>query len=132
MKLKEDQSTRNPQVSRNPLPVLLLIAALGLTACRSAFVETTVRNDGDTPIRLIEIDYPSASFGTQAIAPHSIYHYRFKVQGSGPITLNYTGDDGKTHTATGPTLDEGQQGSLIVAVDPAGKVSWTESLAKTR
>ena len=110
----------------------LAVLLFGLAACRSAFIETDIRNNGDAPLRLIEVDYPSASFGTQVLAPHSVYHYRFKVQGSGPVTLSYTGADNKTHTATGPTLDEGQHGGLTISVDPAGKVAWTESLLKTK
>jgi hypothetical protein len=110
----------------------LALVLSGLGGCRSAFVETTIRNDGDTPVKLIEVDYPSASFGTQALGPHSIYHYRFKVQGSGPVTLTYTGADGKSHTATGPTLDEGQHGGLTIAIDALGKVAWTESLVTTK
>jgi hypothetical protein len=108
------------------------MALLGLAACRSAFIETTLRNDGDTPVRLIEIDYPSASFGAQSLAAHSVFHYRFKVQGEGPVTLSYTGADGRSHTATGPTLDEGQHGSLTVTIDPAGRVEWAESLIAAR
>jgi hypothetical protein len=112
------------------VPALLLSGLLccALTACRSAFVEATVRNDSDAPMRLIEVDYPSASFGTQSLAAHAVYHYRFKIQGSGAVTLSYTGADGKTHTATGPTLDQGQQGSLTMALDAAGKINWSENL----
>ena len=115
-------------VSRKLTAVFAVLLCCSLSACRSAFVETTLHNEGDTPMRLIEIDYPSASFGTQMLAPGAVYHYRFKVQGSGAITLSYIGADGKTHSATGPTLDEGQQGSLNIVVDGAGKVAWTEKL----
>jgi hypothetical protein len=100
----------------------------GMAACRSAFIETDIRNEGDNPLRLIEVDYPSASFGTQALAAHAVYHYRFKVQGSGEVTLSFTGADGKTHTSTGPALHEGQHGGLNIAIDGSGKVAWTESL----
>ena len=117
---------------------LTAFASLGLTlvlcatsACRSAFIDTTLRNDGNTPLHLIEIDYPSASFGTQSLAAHSVYHYRFKVQGSGAVTLGYSGSDGKAHTVTGPTLDEGQHGSLAITIDSGGKVNWAESLTKS-
>jgi hypothetical protein len=129
--MKQDQAL--PTRSRSvPALLLLGIALLGLAACRSAFVETTLRNDGDTPVRLIEVDYPSASFGAQSLAAHSVFHYRFKVQGSGQVTLSYTGADGKNHTATGPTLNEGQHGSLAITIDPAGRVGWAESLIATR
>ncbi|HEY1732198.1 MAG TPA: hypothetical protein VGG15_10635 [Terriglobales bacterium] len=108
------------------------LLCVSLAACRSAFIETTLRNDGDTPIRLIEVDYPSASFGTQSVAPHSVYHYHFKVQGSGAVTLTFTSADGKLHSTTGPKLDEGQHGTLVIAVDPVSKVTWTESLSTTK
>jgi hypothetical protein len=110
----------------------IMLVLVSLAGCRSAFIETTLRNDGDAPVKLIEVDYPSASFGTQALAPHAIYHYRFKVQGAGPVTLSYTGSDGKTHSATGPTLEEGQHGVLTIAIDAAGKVAWTENLATAK
>jgi hypothetical protein len=110
----------------------LTIGLIFLAACRSAFIEATLRNDGDSPIRVVEVDYPSASFGVQTLNAHAVYHYRFKVQGSGPVTLSYTGPDGHTHTATGPTLDEGQHGTLTISVDPAGKIGWGESLIRTK
>ncbi len=110
----------------------LALILVGMAACRSAFIETDIRNNGDTPIRLVEVDYPSASFGTQVLAPHSVYHYRFKVQGSGAVKLSYSGADGKSHSATGPILEEGQYGGLTISVDSTGKVSWTESLLKTK
>jgi hypothetical protein len=103
----------------------LLIA----TGCRnSAFIETSIRNDGNAPLNLIEVSYPSASFGTQSLAPHSVFHYRFKVQGSGPITLSYVTPDNQTHTLAGPTLSEGDQGALTVAINPAGQISWQSAV----
>jgi hypothetical protein len=110
----------------------LTLALTGLIACRSAFVETTLRNDGDVPLRLVEVDYPSATFGIQTLNAHSAYHYRFKVQGSGAVTLSYTGFDGKTHSATGPILDEGQHGDLTITVDQAGKINWSETLIRAK
>jgi hypothetical protein len=109
--------------------LLALLASLSLCACRSAFVETTIENNGSTPIHLIEVDYPSASFGTQSLDAHASYHYHFKIQGSGSITLTYTGSDGKIHTVTGPVLSEGQQGDLRVVIDASGGVRWIENLS---
>jgi hypothetical protein len=102
-----------------------LIAA----ACRSAFVETTVENGGATPLHVIEVDYPSASFGMQTLDAHAAYHYRFKIQGSGPVTITFLDNAGKPHTATGPTLMQGQQGSLKITIDQAGGVSWGANLS---
>jgi len=108
---------------------LALLASFAITACRSAFVETTIENDGSTAVRLIEVDYPSASFGTQTIDAHAAYHYHFKIQGSGPITLTFSDAAGKIHTATGPALTQGQQGDLKIAIDPTGGVSWISHLS---
>ena len=107
---------------------LALLIAFCISACRSAYVETTIENTGSAPLRLIEVDYPSASFGMQALDAHAIYHYRFKVQGSGPITINWTDAAGKTHTASGPTLTEGQQGTLHITIDPSANASWNVNL----
>ena len=112
--------------------LLLLIAVFSLIACRSAYVETTIDNSGPAALRLIEVDYPSASFGTQTLDAHVLYHYRFKVQGSSPVTITWTGADGKPHTASGPTLTEGQQGTLRITVDSASRVSWTVNLSGAR
>ena len=104
---------------------------LSAAACRSAFVETTVANESAAPVHLIEVDYPSASFGMQTLDAHATYHYHFKVQGAGPITITFIDDAGKPHTATGPTLTQGQQGSLRITIDPPGTVSWGANLSST-
>jgi len=109
--------------------LVTLLASLCLAACRSAFVETTIQNDSPSPIQLIEVDYPSASFGTQSLDAHAAYHYHFKIQGSGAITLTFTDAAGKAHSATGPVLSEGQQGDLKIAIDSSGGVSWTQHLS---
>jgi hypothetical protein len=102
------------------------------TGCHSAFVETTIDNQGPTPLRLIEVDYPNASFGVGSLAPNAQFHYRFKIQGSGPIRLEYIDAQGQTHNIDGPTLDQGQEGKLIIAIGPQGKVTWQPSLTKSQ
>jgi hypothetical protein len=113
----------------NPYSLLLLIAVFSLTACRSAYVETTIENTGPAPLHLIEVDYPSASFGMQSLDAHAIYHYRFKIQGSGPVTLTFNDAAGKPHTAAGPTLKEGQQGNLHITIGPSANVGWGADLS---
>jgi hypothetical protein len=98
-------------------------------ACRSAFVETTVENQGATPLHLIEVDYPSASFGMQTLDAHASYHYHFKIQGSGPVSITFFDSAGKPHTATGPTLTQGQKGNLKITVDQSGGVAWGANLS---
>ncbi len=98
-----------------------------LSGCRSAFVAADLRNETTAPLSVVEVDYPSASFGTQSLAPGASFHYRFKILGSGPAKLIYTDAKGQEHTATGPTLQEGLEGSLAIRISPAG-VAWEPHL----
>src|SRR5215472_16188209 len=81
-------------------PVITLTALAGLPGCRSAYVQTAIVNHTGTTVHVVEVDYPSASFGTQQIASNQTFNYRFKVQGSGPIQISYAGDHGDSHTAS--------------------------------
>lgn len=91
--------------------------------CHSAFIEATVDNQTSQPIRLIQVDYPSASFGAQAIAPGSSLHYRFKIIGSDKVKLTYTDAANKEHHEDGPELHEGEEGKLQIAVSDSS-VHW--------
>jgi hypothetical protein len=108
---------------------LLLIFTL-LAGCHSRFVDTTVDNRGPKALQMIEVDYPSASFGVGSLAPGAQFHYRFKVQGSGALKLEFTDSQGLIHNVDGPELVEGQEGSLAIAIDPAGNVAWQPNLTR--
>ncbi len=83
-------------------------------------------------LHVMEFDYPSASFGANVLAAGGKFHYRFKVQGSGPLSLQYEDGEGHTHTAAGPNVDLGDQGSLLVTVSPTGTVTWAPSLTNPK
>jgi hypothetical protein len=113
-------------------------AILLLTGCHSAYIEATLRNATPHPISLVELDYPSASFGTQTLAPGETFHYRFKLLGSGPLKLLYTdpatpettvspAHPEQDHTFTGPSLNEGDEGTLLVTITPTTP-QWTTNL----
>jgi hypothetical protein len=75
------------------------------------------------PISLLQVDYPSASFGVQTLQPGGRYAYRFKVLGAGPIKLTYTDAMQHAHQATGPALREGSDGALRIVLADDG-VHW--------
>jgi hypothetical protein len=110
---------------------LFLGICLFLSGCRSHFVEVTIVNQGPA-VRLVEFDYPSASFGVNQLASGAKYNYRFKIQGNGPLSLAYVDGSGKTHTFPGPTVDQGEEGTLLVNVGSDGAVSWKPSLTKPK
>jgi len=107
------------------MPLILTL----LSGCHSRFVETTIDNQGPATLHLIEVDYPSASFGVGDLAAGSQYRYRFKIQGSGPLKLQFTDAQGQIHNVDGPQLEEGQEGRLTIVIDPQGRVAWRPSLA---
>ena len=95
-----------------------------LAACRSPHLDITVENQTGAPIRLLEVDYPNASFGSDAIAAGGVLHYRIQVAGNGPVTLQYTSGEGRPVQNTGPTLARNDQGRLEILLLPAGKAEF--------
>jgi hypothetical protein len=99
---------------------------LSLMGCHSAYIAATVSNHTAKTLSLIEVDYPSASFGTQMLAPGQDFHYRFKVLGSGPVKVIYTDSQEHEVKATGPDLHEGAEGPLTIVLGEGG-VTWLPS-----
>ncbi len=110
---------------------LLALAAvlLLLTGCRSAFIDATISNRTSAAIPLIEVEYPSASFGTENLASGKDFHYRFKVLGDGPVKVIYTDSTHQEKRSSGPALREGDQGSLVILFAADG-VHWQGDPAK--
>lgn len=106
----------------------LSVAAL-CTACRSPHVEVAVENHTGSPIRLLEVDYPTASFGSNALAEGATFHYRIQLQGNGSLKVLYTSGEGRQIQVTGPALSEGQRGTLEIKLLPAGKAEFYPHLS---
>jgi hypothetical protein len=102
-----------------------LLSLLATTAgCHSYHIDTTIENRSGAPVQLLEVDYPSASFGVDALAAGAQFHYRFDVIGSGPVTIQYTGANRQAVKKTGPTLYERQEGRLDIVLLPGGQVEF--------
>ena len=116
------------RVIAKPFLLAGFLVALNLASgCHSAFVEAVVRNDTGRPITLVEVDYPSASFGKEAIGPGESFHYRFKILGSGATKVLWTDVAHHEHSVKGPELQEGQQGTLQVTLKTETAL-WNTSL----
>src|ERR1700712_3158491 len=89
-------------------------ALLALAGCHSAFIDATVSNRTKATIPLVEVDYPTASFGTENLAPGKDFHYRFKVLGDGPTKVVYTDTSQQEKHSDGPVLHEGDDGPLLI------------------
>jgi hypothetical protein len=88
----------------------------------------TVENRTGAAIQLLEVDYPSASFGADKLAPGEIFRYSIQVRGSGPLKVDYTGSDGRQAQINGPTLTERQEGLIQIVLLPGGKADFNPKL----
>lgn len=104
--------------------VLALALTLALTACHSSHVEITIQNQTGAPVRLLEVDYPYASFGVDTLASGATFHYRIQVQGKGQLKVQYTAPDGHQPQMKGPELVEKQEGALEILLLPGGKAEF--------
>jgi hypothetical protein len=106
----------------------LLTFLLLATGCHSYHVETTVENRTGAAIQLLEVDYPSASFGANSLAAGADFHYRIQLRGSGPLKVQYTAGESHPVQIDGPTLSEPQQGGLQIVLLPGGKAEFHTQL----
>jgi len=114
-------------IRRGVLSGLAAVFLLTAPGCHSAYIEATVKNASGAPVSLVEVDYPSASFGRETLEAGAEYHYRFKVLGSGPTKVLWTDAAHQEHTAPGPVLHEGDEGRLTVTL-AASTPSWDLAL----
>ena len=98
------------------------------SACRSHHVEMTVENRTGSAIQLLEVDYPSASFGANGLPAGADFHYRIQLRGGGPLKVQYTAGDGRQVQLDGPALAEPQEGRLEIVLLPCGKAEFHPQL----
>jgi hypothetical protein len=113
-------------------PILFAAIALPMLSafatCHSYHVETTVENRTGAAIQLLEVDYPSASFGANSLTAGATFQYRIQLRGNGPLKVQYTSADGHQVQIEGPTVAELQEGSLEIVLLPGGKAEFHPQL----
>ena len=108
------------------LPVLLLLAG-----CKSYRIDVRVENRTGAAVKLLEVDYPSASFGIDSLENGATLPYRLEVRGSGAMKVLYTDADGRTsHQVGGPNLQERQQGAVEIVLLPGGHAEFHPQLTQ--
>jgi hypothetical protein len=107
---------------------LLIGFVIAISGCHSYHIDATIKNQTGAAISLLEVDYPSASFGADALASGNEFRYRFQTRDSGPLKVQYTGSNQKQVQITGPTLYEKQEGRLEIDLLPNGKAEFHQAL----
>ena len=104
------------------------MALMALTACHSYHVDSTIENRTGETVQLLEVDYPSASFGTDRLAPGAEFHYRFQIEGSGPLKLQYTAPGDRQVHIDGPNPGRAPGRPALDRAATGGKGSLLSSI----
>jgi len=119
------------KAARGGLAAILLPVFGLMCGCHSYQIDATVENRTGSAIELLEVDYPSASFGADSLAAGADFHYRFKVRGSGPVKLEYTDPAShQVHQMTGLEVVEHEEGALEIVLLPDGKAEFHPKLTR--
>ena len=110
--------------------VLTIAPILAMAGCHSAHVQASVENRTGGTIRLLEVAYPSASFGVDHLNAGAIFSNRIKLRGDGAIRVQYTNSDGKPVQIEGPQLAERQDGRINIVLLPGGKADFHPQLTQ--
>lgn len=113
---------------RGMIAAAALFPFLLAAGCHSYHIDSTIENHTGTVIKLLEVDYPNASFGTDAVAAGADYHYRFQVEDDGPVKITYTAPNNHVVHITGVNLARRQQGRLQIVLLPNGKAEFHPEL----
>jgi hypothetical protein len=111
---------------------LMAFWGLAVVGCKSHHVQIAVENRTGVPLQLLEVDYPSASFGQDSLAMGATFLYRVQVRGSGPVKVQYSVSGGVHRQIAGPQLSEGDQGSLTIVLLPDGKAEFSSQISHGR
>jgi len=110
---------------KQPSVVFLVSAALlALSACHSYHVDATVTNRTGQRIQLLEVTYPSASFGANSMEPGEVIHAPIQFRNEGKAHVHYIGPAGAAIEIDGPEFHENQEGSLEIILLPAGQAQF--------
>lgn len=84
--------------------IVAVLAVAMLAGCRSHMVTIRLINSSAEPISTIIVDYPSATFGKDKLAPNETFSSSVKVTDTGALKVQFSDAKGVRHSYTGPVL----------------------------
>jgi hypothetical protein len=94
--------------------VIAAAFALSLSGCRAHMVTIKLVNTSANPLSTIIVDYPSATFGKDKLAPGETFSSPVKLTDDGPLKVQFTDANGGNHNSTGPVLHKNQEGMIEI------------------
>ena len=102
-----------------------LLLVIVLAGCRAHMVKIKLVNTSASPLSTIIVDYPSATFGKDKLAPGESFSSSVKLTDDGPLKVQFTDANGGNHTYTGPMLHKSEEGSIDIRFDQKAAVAET-------
>ncbi|HEY2114132.1 MAG TPA: hypothetical protein VGJ51_03535 [Candidatus Angelobacter sp.] len=96
------------------LSAAVLVFVIAMAGCRAHVVKISLTNTSTEPIKTIIVDYPTATFGKDTLAPRETYFSLVKPVDKGPIKVRFTDAQGTTHTYQSIALQLGDDGSVDI------------------
>ncbi|HET9365265.1 MAG TPA: hypothetical protein VFP71_09690 [Candidatus Angelobacter sp.] len=97
--------------------VIALLAVSMLAGCRNHMVTIRLINTSAEPLSTIIVDYPSATFGKDKLAPGETFSSSVKFIDTDKLKVQFTDAKGANHTFTGPVMPQDAQGSVDLKFD---------------
>jgi len=91
-----------------------LVFVIAIAGCRAHVVKISLTNASPEAIKTIIVDYPSATFGKDTLAPRETYFSLIKPVDKGPIKVRFTDAQGTSHVYESISLQQGDEGSVNI------------------
>jgi hypothetical protein len=101
---------------------IALLVMSALAGCRAHVVKVNLINTSSEPVKTIIVDYPTATFGKDALAPGATFFYAIKPLETGMLKVQFTDAKGVIHSYSGTTLHKNDDGVLDVNINQGGAV----------
>src|ERR1700704_3338224 len=100
----------------------IIIAIIALSGCRSRVVKVNLKNTSTDVVKTIIVDYPTATFGKDKLAPGETFSYAIKPLETGMLKVQFTDAKGAIHSYSGTTLHKNDDGVIDVNINQSGAV----------
>lgn len=105
---------RNNNKMKSLYWIVAIIFAVSLAGCRARMITIKLVNTSSQPISTIIVDYPSATFGKDKLAPGETFSSTVKLIDEGALKVQFTDAIGGNHRSTGPVLHKNQEGRIVI------------------
>ena len=101
-----------------------------LAGCRAHMVTIKLVNTSAGTLSTIIVDYPTATFGKDQLAPGETFSSPVKLTDTGPLKVQFVDAKGASHTVAGPVVHRNDEGLIEVRLDQNGAVVDLHAIAR--